>query len=166
MVTLTQERSDDAASVLTLHDMVFGPGRFVRSGYLAREGAAPDPKLSIAAWDGDRLVGSIRFTPMVLAGQDPAHAVLLLGPLAVVPERQGNGVGGKLIAAGLEAAREHGHAIVFLLGPPAYYAKYGFSPVPAGQVRLTVPYDPVRLLALRLDGQGIETLKGILRPSQ
>ncbi|MBL7077068.1 MAG: N-acetyltransferase [Kiritimatiellae bacterium] len=86
------------------------------------------PALSLLAFDdGDNAVGHILFTRATL---DPASnmSVVILAPLAVVPGSQRQGIGGALIKQGLEALRTTGVDLVFVLGHPGYYPRYGFEP--------------------------------------
>lgn len=82
--------------------------------------------LSLAAVRDDRCVGHVLFTPCGVG--DPAPAVALLGPLAVAPSRQGQGIGGALVREGLSrlGGTDLRHALV--LGDPAYYGRFGFRP--------------------------------------
>ena len=61
----------------------------------------------------------------------------LLGPLAVLPERQRQGLGSALVRAGLDALRDRGTRRVLVLGDPAYYARFGFAP----ERGTAAPYD-------------------------
>jgi putative acetyltransferase len=79
----------------------------------------PDPEAGPDAVVGHLAVTACRLAPGAL----PAA---LLGPLAVAPARQRQGLGGRLIEAGLERARRAGVGAVFVLGDPAYYGRFGF----------------------------------------
>jgi len=95
--------------------------------------AAPHRALSLIAVERGRPVGHIAFTRCRVAGR--ADAAMLLGPLAVRPERQRLGVGGALIRAGLRRIATAG-GVVFVLGDPAYYRRFGF----AREDRIAPPY--------------------------
>lgn len=86
-----------------------------------------DPRYSIIAWDSDAAVGHILGTPlqMRLMGQN-MHAVAI-GPVAVVPEYQKRGIGGQLLTAMHNLARQEGFALAFLYGHPTYYPRYGYQ---------------------------------------
>ncbi len=142
------EVPEDLAALSALSARCFGPGRFARTAYRLREGAAPERDLCLTAWSEGALVGAIRFTRLSIGGADGA---LLLGPLAVAPERVGQGCGRLLIARGLEAARTAGHRLVLLVGDLSYYAESGFVAVPPGQITFPGPVDPARLLAAELE---------------
>lgn len=145
-LTIRQELPGDAAAIERLHERAFGPGRYARTAFRLREGAPPDPALSFASHVGTFLVGAVRVTP-VLAGGAPA---LMLGPLTVDPAFEGRGIGAALMNAAIEAAREHGHELILLVGDAPYYARFGFKPVKPGQLILPGPADPGRFLALEL----------------
>lgn len=77
----------------------------------------------VAILDG-QLVGNVIFTRCAVAGS--AARVALLGPLAVQPAWQRQGVGGALVRDGLRQLGEEGVGRVLVLGDPAYYGRFGF----------------------------------------
>ncbi|GAA1859524.1 GNAT family N-acetyltransferase [Brevibacterium marinum] len=93
------------------------------------------PELSLVALDSDEIIGHVVAT-RAHVGSCPA---LGLGPISVLPERQGAGVGSALMHAVLGAADARGETVVGLLGDPAYYGRFGF--VPASTTAVTSP-DP------------------------
>ena len=98
---LRQEREDDWWEVEALFDLSFAPGREALSSYRLRDGIPPVAELCLVARDDNHtLGGAIRFWPVRVGGA-PA---LLLGPVAVHPTRQGEGLGAILIEAGLARA--------------------------------------------------------------
>jgi len=86
-----------------------------------------DQMVSLVAVGGARIVGHVLFSRMAVEADDRALAGLGLGPVAVTPERQGEGIGSALIEAGLQAAGLIGTRIVFVLGEPDYYGRFGFD---------------------------------------
>lgn len=125
----------------------FGPGRYTRAAYSIREGGPHRRDLSFVALAGGAVVGSVRMTP-IAAGEGRA---LLLGPLAVRPAFKNLGIGRKLVAIALDAARRDGWGLSILVGDAPYYAPLGFSKVvPHGQLAMPRPVDPARLLACEL----------------
>src|SRR3972149_5864799 len=103
MLPIVPEPRGIAAQLETLLDQGFGADRHQKTVYRLREGVAPIANLRFAIFDGARLVGSLRFWPIVIGGRAPA---ILLGPLAVDPPRRGEGIGRALMRHGLdEAAR-------------------------------------------------------------
>jgi predicted N-acetyltransferase YhbS len=149
----------DLTLVSQLHAKVFGPGRFTRTAYRIREGAAPISRYCRAAFDGERMIAAVRFTEISVGGSGGA---LLLGPLAVDPAFAGQGYGRGLIAEALAAAGSDGVRLVVLVGDEPYYARFGFHPVPAGQIVLPGPVDPMRLLAAELAPGALQSYRGLV----
>lgn len=147
MFTLTQEQPDDEWEVEALLDTAFGPGRTGLSSYRLREGCDPVAGLCLVSRDETGSVaGAIRYWP-ITAGDTPA---LLLGPVAVHPTHQGEGLGALLIARSLERALEAGWDWVVLVGDEPYYARFGFSRAAAMGLQFPPPTNPDRVLAQKL----------------
>ena len=91
---------------------------------LGRDGAAV---ISIVACDKGAIVGHILFSRMAVEADGRPVDALGLAPVAVLPERQREGIGSKLIVAGLRQACALGTEIVFLVGEPDYYRRFGFE---------------------------------------
>lgn len=123
-----------------LLDRAFGRDRKARTAYRLREGATALRDLSFAAWRGGDLAGTLQSWPVML---DDA-ALTMVGPVAVEPELQGQGVGAALMRALLAAA---GDAPLMMIGDPDYYARYGFTAERTGGWRLDGLVEPNRLLA-------------------
>lgn len=115
-----------AGAVERLYDDVFGPARFHKASYLFREGVAPVRELSWIALEGDRLVGAIRYWPILVG--ETGHPALLLGPLAIAQDRAGKGIGRALMFKTLDLAAQLGHDLVLLVGDVDYYKRFGFVP--------------------------------------
>lgn len=115
-----------AGAVERLYDEVFGPARFDKASYLFREGVDPVRELSWIALEGDRLVGAIRYWPILVG--ETGHAALLLGPLAIAQDRAGKGIGRALMFKTLDLAAQLGHDLVLLVGDVDYYKRFGFVP--------------------------------------
>ncbi len=116
-----------------------------------------DAVLSLVAEDDTALLGHILFSKL-LAPDDS----LALGPLAVAPEKQGQGVGTKLVENGLAKAAKQGWSAVFLLGDPAYYARFGFS-ISAAKGFKTV-YPTEFFMALKLLPGGLADKGAVIFP--
>lgn len=123
-VRVRRETTGDIRDIYDINLLAFGredEGRLVDR--LRNE---VSPFISLVAQDGGgALVGHILFTP-VTVGHSPIMAAGL-GPMAVLPERQGTGTGSALIKKGLRACAEEGMEAVFVLGHPEYYLKFGFG---------------------------------------
>ncbi|MDQ7070878.1 MAG: N-acetyltransferase [Rhodobacterales bacterium] len=145
MIELCQETAEDYWEVEALYDLCFAPGREALSSYRLRDGIDPVVELSLVARDSDGiLAAAIRYWP-VLVGQVP---VLLLGPVAVHPTRQGEGLGGFLIRESLAIAANHSWERVLLVGDAPYYGRFGFSSLQG--VKMPPPTNPDRVLGLEI----------------
>ena len=96
------------------------------------------PLLSLVATVDGVVVGHILFTNAHLDNSARSVAVAILAPLSVHPEFQNLGIGGRLIEEGLRQLKSAGVKLVFVLGHPGYYPRYGFSP--AGALGFEAPY--------------------------
>lgn len=139
-----------------LFDLAFAPGRTALSSYRLRDGVAPLADLSCVARDEyDTLAGAVRFWPVRL-GRDSVPG-LLLGPIAVHPTHQGEGLGGALMAQSLEQAAAAGWARVVLVGDAPYYRRFGFRRVP---LDFPPPTNPDRILARALKDGAMDGVSG------
>jgi len=80
----------------------------------------------VAEVDGE-IVGHILFTRLPIVTTGGTVDALSLAPMAVLPSHQRQGIGTRLVEAGLDACREKGHKIVVVLGHPEFYPRFGFS---------------------------------------
>jgi predicted N-acetyltransferase YhbS len=157
--------SVDAAAVEQLLDRAFGTDRHQRTAYKVRGAAQAIPALSFAAIDDGALIGSIECWPVTLSGDDGAtFDLVMVGPVAVAPERQGDGTGRRLCAHMLVAAAATGDdGALMLIGDPDYYGRFfGFSADRTGGWRLPGPVERHRLLAR---GERVPDAAGLLGPS-
>lgn len=100
--------------------------------------------LSFVAEDGGRLLGHVLFSRAWLERDDgqPGFPLLVLAPLAVVPEAQREGVGTALVEAAIALAGESGEIAVLVFGDPAYYGRFGFESAWPKGVRTPYPAEP------------------------
>jgi predicted N-acetyltransferase YhbS len=134
----------------------FGPGRFARAAYKIREGGPHDRALSFVAMRHGQVVATCRLTP-IAAG---AGRALLLGPLAVRPAHKDLGIGRRLVALSIEAARKAGAGVVILVGDEPYYGPLGFRRIPHGQMRMPRPVDAQRFLACEMVPGELDQMRG------
>ena len=95
--------------------------------------------LSLVAVQDARVVGHALFTPAEIVAEPSRHAAIALGPMAVLPAYQRQGIGSKLVRYGLEALRNAEHVVVVVLGHPEYYPRFGFAP--ASRFGIRCQYD-------------------------
>lgn len=158
MYHFNSEQTADWWEVEALYDLCFAPGREALSSYRLRDGVAVVPGLSMVARDIDGILGgAIRYWPITVGGQ----ATLLLGPVAVHPTRQGEGLGGALIRDSLALAGGQGWPRVMLIGDAPYYQRFGFKKLQG--VVMPPPTNPDRVLGLALTSNAWNGVAGAVR---
>ena len=151
---------DDWWQVEALYDLCFAPGREALSSYRLRDEVAPVDNLSRLAWDDSGyLLGAIRYWPVRVGGAP----TLLLGPVAVHPTAQGEGVGGALIRATLADASQNWNRVL-LVGDASYYQKFGFFRLE--HVIMPPPTNPERVLGLELHPGAWKMVFGKVTPER
>ncbi|ANK13122.1 GNAT family N-acetyltransferase [Erythrobacter neustonensis] len=167
--TLIPLEAVDPAMIEALLDRAFGADRHARTAYRIREGMDWLPGLSLAALDeNDMLVGTIQCWPIALQTKQGQVPLVMVGPVAVVPERQGEGFGvglmSAMIAEDARLAAGGGPALPqVLIGDASYYGRWGFSGAFTGGWRCPGPYEQDRLLA-RGHGLAAMPAEGMLGP--
>ncbi|MFP4043218.1 MAG: GNAT family N-acetyltransferase [Rhodosalinus sp.] len=160
MDRLARETAEDWWEVEALYDLAFAPGREALSSYRLRDGVPPVPELCLTARDQQGILGgAIRYWPVLVSG---ARA-LLLGPVAVHPTRQGEGVGAALIRESLAEAGRLGWARVLLVGDAPYYGRFGFRRLE--DVEMPPPTNPERVLGLALRPGAWDGVSGAVKPA-
>ena len=160
---VTEQQPQDQAEIETLLELAFGIGRRAKTSYRLREGNVAAAGLSLVVREeGFGLVGSISCWPVLIGeAQTPA---LLLGPLAIHPQRQNQGIGKSLLHDSLARAKVLGHKLIILIGDAPYYLKAGFQYAPVGQIEMPGPVDPRRLLYLELEVGALTRAQGLALP--
>ncbi len=150
-----RETKDDWWEVEALYDLCFAPGREALSSYRLRDGVDPVADLCLVARDeGGIIGGAIRYWPVQVGGA----RVLLLGPVAVHPTRQGEGLGGVLIRQSLDKAQALGWERALLVGDEPYYKRFGFLRIDG--VVMPPPTNPERVLARELVAGAWDGVRG------
>ena len=155
MYRIDVETPADVWEVEGLYDTCFAPGRELLSSYRLREGVSRVEDLCLIVRDGDGvLAAAIRFWPVLVGGA----RTLLLGPIAVHPTRQGEGLGGMLMSESLAEAVRLGWERVLLVGDAPYYSRFGFRKLTG--VEMPPPTNPDRVLGLALVPRGWDGVAG------
>lgn len=156
----------DPALVEQLLDCAFEPERRGRTAYKVREGTDWLPALSFAALDADdMLVGTIQCWPVALndANGRP-HPMIMVGPVAVLPERQGEGFGKALVSASLSCIDSRAPLPQVMIGDPEYYGRFwGFTNEHTAGWSLPGPFEQQRLL-VRCENPAVLPRIGMLGP--
>jgi len=157
MAEIRRETAADAPAADAIVATAFGPGRLAKTAYRLREGVDCVPELSYVALEGTRIVGTVRYWPVSIGGE-PA---LMLGPIAIVADRQGKGIALALMQTTLAEAKRLGHRAVVLVGDEPYYGRAGFQRIqPYGRITMPGPVNFARLLGLSLVEGALDAMKG------
>lgn len=125
-IEVRHERPGDEPAIDRVHAEAHGSEVVPRLVDDLRTLISPGRGASFDALDGDRLVGSIMFTPNLLDAPRCLLEVEVLSPLSVLPSYQRRGVGAALVETGLREMTKQGVPLVFLEGVPRYYPRFGF----------------------------------------
>jgi len=139
MITIRPEQPDDIAAVRAINEAAFGEPTEATIVDSLRS-ACPDV-VSLVAVEDDKILGHIFFSPVVVSDGQEVNQGMGLAPMAVLPERQRQGIGSLLAREGIDALRERGCPFIIVLGHPGYYPRFGFAP--AAEHNLSCQWDGV-----------------------
>jgi len=156
---IRQETPADAAQVWAVNQRAFE--RPDEANLVQQLTAAGAVTLSLVAEEDGQVLGHILFSPMTLDGEHGSLPAVGVGPLAVLPERQGQGIGAQLIRSGLDECRRLGHELVFVLGHPDYYPRFGFASTAPMGIRCEYDVPPEAFMLVELQPGALAGRQGI-----
>jgi len=160
MIIVREEKPEDVEGVRIVNERAFGQPQEAEIVDALRN-SCPDA-MSLVAVERDRIVGHILFSPATIQRSDGEVRGMGLAPMAVLPDYQGQGIGSKLVRAGLEALKESSCPFVIVLGHPKYYPRFGF--VPASNHSLQCQWEGVpdeAFMVLILDESVMKDVSGV-----
>ena len=145
MIEVRPETPDDVASIREVNTRAFGQEQEANIVDALRANGAAAVSL-VATLDG-RVVGHILYSPVTLGDRIRGAA---LGPMAVLPDCQRQGIGVRLVEAGNRRIEEEGYPFIAVVGHAEYYPKFGFRPASRAGMRCEwdVPDDVFMVLVL------------------
>jgi len=162
-IEVRAERPGEAAAVRAINDTAFGT---THEGQIVDDIRGTERWIeggSLVAVDGDELVGHLLISEGDLDLETGGiRRVWMIGPVAVVPSRQQQGIGGALVRAAIALATERGEPLLILLGHATYYPRFGFEPARAIGIEAPRPWPDASWLACRLPAWTPD-LRGIAR---
>ncbi|MGG0650468.1 N-acetyltransferase [Bacillus mycoides] len=129
-----------------------------------RECDAFIPELSIVAVD-EEIVGHIMLSKITIEQDGTTVDSLALAPVSVAPSHQKKGIGGKLIGAALEKAKEPGYGSVVVLGHPEYYPKFGFKKASEWNIKAPFEVPEEVFMVMELTENALEGVEGVVQYS-
>ena len=161
MFTVREELPSDVAAIREVNRAAFGGEEEARLVDVLRSSACV--LASYVAVAGERVVGHILFSPLVIETPEGERPAAALAPMAVLPEWQRRGLGSALVGAGLGACRRQGIGIVIVVGHPEYYPRFGFSAALARNLRSAYSDLGDAWMALELTPGALAGISGVVR---
>jgi len=161
MVIIRFEEPGDAESVRRVNELAFG--REDEAGLVDALRLLDEPLISLVAVQGDQTVGHILFSPVTIESEGTSLGAMGLGPLAVLPEVQGQGIGTQLVAAGIKECQKAGHEIIVLVGHPGYYPRFGFQPCKPLGLEFSEDVPPEAFMVLELKAGALAGRRGVVK---
>lgn len=159
MYEITREKPQDAVAIEELLDLSFGENRFRKTAYALRQNSHSIPELCLVVREQDELLATIQYWHLKVGAKTDA---ILLGPIAVKPDRQGEGIGVSLIRDTMQLAKNMGHKLVILVGDPSYYNRFGFVSAFDNNLELPGPVEAHRFLVCELSGGALQNVSGMV----
>lgn len=151
---IRRETESDLPAIYHVNESAFGRPNEAKLVNALRETVTPF--LSLVAEVGGEVVGHILFTPVTVKPTGEAWQAVALGPMGALPAFQNQGIGSALVQVGLAACHAAGYGVVFVLGHPNFYPRFGFTPAPPRGMpcEFVVPNDVFMVVELIPDTLG------------
>ena len=159
-VCIRPETQSDQEAIREVNEQAFGRPLEANVVEKVRQSANFVPELSLVAEYDGQIIGHILFSELTIEGEKQAWTVLALGPIAVRPEFQKQGVGGQMIRAGFGGAIVLGYGVVLLIGHPTYYPRFGFVPESQFGLKCAIPVPDDVFMAYLLRPNGLDGIQG------
>ncbi len=162
-ILIRPETAADHPVIFQLHALAFGQENEGKLVDLLRQDNCYVPELSLVAVLNEAVIGHILFSKIeIVESADQKSDSLALAPMAVLPQYQKTGIGGKLINAGLAMAKQLGHQSVIVLGHKDYYPKFGFEPAEKWEIRTHYDVPSEYFMALELFPGALSAVRGVV----
>jgi putative acetyltransferase len=155
-LVIRSETAGDDAGIRQVNQAAFGTSE--EADLVDALRADGDMLISTVAELDERIVGHVLFSRMAIDTVEALIPAVALAPMAVAPPHQRQGIGGRLIANGLETLRARGERVVIVVGHPTYYPRFGFSSV-RGRA-LEHPFAPDAFMVLELAPGALDGTRG------
>jgi putative acetyltransferase len=162
MIVVRLEKPEDIPQIRAINEEAFGQPD--EANIIDKLRSSCSDLLSLVAEDDGIVVGHILFSPVVIINRKSILKGMGLAPMAVLPSRQREGIGSKLVRSGLDILRTRGCPFVIVLGHAEYYPKFGFEP--ASKYNMVCQWEGVPdevFMAMVFDNRKSDNLKGVAK---
>jgi putative acetyltransferase len=159
-VIIRPENDSDRAGVRAVNESAFASSAEADLVDALRRQATP--LVSLVAEDNGSVIGHVMFSPVALSSR-PDLELMGLGPMAVAPEWQREGVGSALVEAGLDACLQLGTGAVVVLGHPDFYPRFGFERASDFSLRCAYDAPDEAFMAIELSPACLRNAGGLIR---
>ena len=160
VLSIRNEEPGDSAAIRAVNEGAFG--QTDEAEIVDKLRAAGNSVLSLVAVRDGEIVGHVQFSPVTIEHEGSTIEGVGLGPMAVLPDFQDQGIGSALVEAGLAAVGDRGCPFVVVLGHPHYYPRFGFSP--ASEQGIASQWEDIpdeAFMALILDEGEMNNVSGV-----
>jgi len=165
-IIIRKETPDDFIQVAKLIEMAFCQKNEAMLVEKLRHNKKYNPILSLVADYRGYITGHILFFPIVIRSDDSDTESLALSPLAVSPEFQKMGIGGRLIHHGMKTAKAIGYGSAIALGHPKYYSRFGFVPAITWNIKAPFEVPEDAFMAIEFEQGALKKAAGIVEYPQ
>jgi len=151
VIPIHPESPEDYQAIFKLHQQAFGTEAEARLVDELRP--VVHPMVSLVAELRTKIVGHILFSPVSIERRQESAKTMGLAPMAVMPGHQRQGIGSQLVREGMAACKALGGELVFVVGYPEFYPRFGFKPASESLLRHSNPkFDAAFLVAELVPG--------------
>jgi len=161
MTQIRPENSSDVPAIRSVNTAAFpSPAEADLVDKLRSDGAHV---LSLVALDGERVIGHILFSPVVIETESGTIDAIGLGPMSVLPESQRSGIGSQLVKTGLSQCAAMSHSAMVVLGHPDYYPRFGFIRADRRNISCEFPSPPEAFMVMELQDGALDGVSGLAK---
>lgn len=161
MIAIRSEQPEDKDAIHRVNEQAFNASEeAILVDQLREHGKVV---LSLVAVHDGQVVGHILFSPIVIETADQALEGVGLAPMAVLPEFQNQGIGSRLVRAGLDECRRLGHKLAVVLGHPEFYPRFGFVPASRYGIRSEFDVRDEVFMAMELQPGALAGCAGLVK---
>jgi predicted N-acetyltransferase YhbS len=162
MLKIRKETPLDLEAIIRVNNYAFNKYEDCQQIEALRKNQEFKEDLSLVADDDKSIIGYILLLPTYITNDYRRHSTLLLASIAVLPERQKQGVGTALVKGAIRQGEKMGFGSILQLGCPDYYLRFGFKKASRWNIYAPIKAQDEAILALELNRYGLNQVSGVL----